>query len=94
MVTSDEENFQTNGTMFDTIHGSLQATHVKEALSSKHARQNFECNHVTVVNFVHETEERLAFCADIGAPRSVIGIRQLRKILTYLDREGIPAIAC
>ena len=38
MITSDEENLQTNDTMFDTKHGSLQAAHVSDSLSSDHER--------------------------------------------------------
>ena len=54
--------------------------------------KTIDCNHIRIGTFITENEEPLALCADTGAPKSVIGKKQMKRILDNLGRRSIPAI--
>ena len=51
-----------------------------------------DCNHIRIGVFAADIEEPLALCADTGAPKSVVGLKQLRRILDVLGKPKIPAV--
>ena len=53
---------------------------------------SIHCNHIRIGAFIAENEEPPALSADIGATRSVIGKKQMKRILDMTCRRYIPAI--
>ena len=51
-----------------------------------------DCNHIHIDTFISENEKALELSADTGAPKSVIGKKQVNRILDRLGRRCMPVI--
>ena len=87
--------------MKDEINHEVEETEIKNFLQVSLEDDEYyypenmntiDCNHIRIGTFITENEESLPLCADTGAPRSVIGKKQMKRTLDKFDLRSMPAI--